>query len=370
MKFTVEQQDLAWGLQAVSRAVSSRTTLPVLSGILLEAAENHLVLTGTDLELAVRVSIPAACERSGSVVLPAKYLTEFTRRIPSGAISVSVDSGEQRAILRWQKSEYTIHGYAADQFPAMADEQAANGLLVRFPQDLLRNVVQQTAFAVSTDETRPTLTGVHLQAGGNGLRATATDGFRVAMSRDSNIVAEHTLDVIVPGRALSELLRVGGNDVGSVEVRLAGNLIHFQFDNLQMASRLVDGEFPKISELLPTDYPTKVITDRDELLAAAERASLLSDSRLSARLIVLNLSADKIEISSQDPEVGQGYEEVHAQLSGEPLRIGLNARYLADGLKVMPAGQIVLEFIDPVKAVRITPADDDSYEYIVFPVRI
>lgn len=369
VRFVVDREALAWALQTTGRAVSSRTTLPVLTGILVETRGDQLILTGTDLDLAIRTRVPAADTQEGSVVLPARYLSEYARRIPFGQITVEVDTGQSQATLRWERSEYIIHGFAADQFPAVAAGDGDAHKLT-LPRALLRRVVQQTAFAVSADETRPTLTGVHVAAG-EGLQAIATDGFRVAIHRDGFGGAAERLDAIVPGKALNELSRLlGAEDDGEVALSFGGSHIHFDLGDVQLSSRLIEGQYPNVLDLLPQDYPTRLRVDRDALLEAAERASLLSDSRLASRLIVLELNPDRLVITSQDPEVGQAYEELPAELEGEGLRIGLNARYLTDGLRALGAGDVHLEFIDPVKAVRISSVEDESYQYIVFPVRI
>jgi len=369
VRFVVDREALAWGLQTTGRAVSSRTTLPVLTGILVETRGQDLILTGTDLEIAIRARVPAEAAAEGAIVLPARYLSEYARRIPFGQITVEVDTGRHQATLRWERSEYVIHGFAADQFPAVGlNGDAGSGLTV--PRPLLRRIVQQTAFAVSADETRPTLTGVHLTAG-DGLRAIATDGFRVAIHRETFDAAAGQIDAIVPGRVLSEVSRLlGPEDDGAVQLHFGGTQIHFDLGDVQVSSRLIEGQYPNVLDLLPRDYPIRLRVDRDALLEAAERASLLSDSRLASRLIVLELDAQRLVITSQDPEVGQAYEELPAELEGESLRIGINARYLTDGLRALGAGDVQLEFIDPVKAIRITAVDDPAYEYIVFPVRI
>lgn len=369
VRFVVDREALAWGLQTSGRAVSSRTTLPVLTGILLEARGNELIITGTDLEIAIRTRLPASDVQEGAVVLPARYLSEYARRIPFGQITVEVDTGLNQARLRWERSEYVIHGFPAADFPAVAAGDGS-GPSLSLPRPLLRRMIQQTAFAVSADETRPTLTGVHLAAA-DGLRAIATDGFRVAIHRAGYDGAAGGLDAIVPGRALNELARLlGSDDDGAVDVRFGGSQIHFDLGDAQLSSRLIEGQYPNVLDLLPQEYPTRLRADRDALLEAAERASLMSDSRLASRLIVLELEPERLVITSQDPEVGQAYEEIPAELDGQGLRIGLNARYLTDGLRALEAGEIDLEFIDPVKAVRISSPADDSYRYIVFPVRI
>ncbi|HEY8449234.1 MAG TPA: DNA polymerase III subunit beta [Bacillota bacterium] len=369
MRIRVEPTPFASALQAVNRAVSSRTTLPVLTGILLEAGRDGVVLSGTDLEIAIRARVAADIVEPGAIVLPARYLSDFTRRIPYGTIELSVEPGTQIATFRWQRSEYRIHGIDPQQFP---EPPQPGDETTSFPRSLLREIVQQTAFCVSQDETRPALTGVHLRCDHNGLIAIATDGFRVAIRRAPfTLAGDRLLDLIVPGRALQEVTRLlTGDGQAAAVLSSRENQIFLDLGDVQFASRVIEGPYPNVLDLLPTQYPTQLRLNRQELLQAADRAALLADSRLTARLIVLELEPDRLIITSQDPEVGQAYEEVAAELSGDGLRIGLNARYLADGLEHIASDEVLLEFIDPVKAIRIRGLADDSYEYIVFPVRL
>lgn len=369
MQFTVEQTDLASGLHKVSRAVSGRTPLPVLSGILIEAVDGHLTLSATDLDITIRTQVPAQVKNRGAIVLPARYLSEYVRRIPGGTISFQVDESGQSAILQWQRSQYQINGFLADQFPDLPPIDGQRQL--KFPQPLLRNIIQQTSFAVSTDETRAILTGVYININADRLEAIATDGFRVAIRHAQLPHAGEPVKMILPGRALQELVRLlDASSDEEVSLSVASNHVHADMGHAVVTSRLIDGQYPNVMDLLPSDYPTRVRLERLALLQAAERAALMSDSRQTARLIILHVQPEQLVITSHDPEVGQAHEEVPAELDGEGLQIGINARYLSDGLLHIDGDEVWMEFIDPVKAIRIRACDDDSYQYIAFPVRL
>lgn len=368
MLFTVEQSDLATGLQKVSRAVSTRTPLPVLSGILIEAGSGGLTLSATDLEITIRAKVPANVQREGSIVLPSRYLSEYIRRIPGGQIRFEVEHDGQSASLIWERSRLKINGFEATQFPQLPE--IGDGKQLTFPQGLLRRVIQQTSFAVSSDETRAVLTGVCLTIGENGIEAIATDGFRVAIRRSALSFPGESLKMVLPGRALQELMRLLNEDDEQVYLSVSGHQVHVVTGDALLSSRLIDGQYPNVVDLLPSEYPIRMRINRLELLQAADRAALMSDSRQTARLIVLDVQPDQLVITSQDPEAGQAMEELPAELEGEGLQIGLNARYLSEGLVHVDGDEIWLEFIDPVKAIRMRACDDDSYQYIAFPVRL
>lgn len=368
MHVQVEQGQLQQGLQKVTRAVSMRTTLPVLSGVLLEVVPDGLRLTATDLEVTIQTVIPAQVRDTGRIVLPARYLHEVVRRIPPGLITIGLEPESLRTTISWGRSKYNIHGMPAEQFPPLG---SFNDASLEMAGDLLHTVFRQTGFAVASEETRPALMGVHLNINNSTARAIATDGFRVAV-RETGLSGSGQAEFILPGRSIQEISRLLPQDGGdTVVVRTLENQAEFSIGDTRVISRLIEGPYPNVLELLPTEYRQRAVVDRIALEAALERASLLADGRSSARwLVVLTLADGLLTITADDPEVGQAYEEVSAQLEGEGIRIGFNARYLLEGIRHMEDDQVELSFIDPVKAARIKGVGSDAYQYVVFPVRL
>ncbi|HLS89499.1 MAG TPA: DNA polymerase III subunit beta [Sphingobacteriaceae bacterium] len=368
MHVQVEQGQLQQALQKVTRAVSVRTTLPVLSGVLLEVTADGLRLTAYDLEVAIQTTIPAQVQEPGRTVLPARYLHEVVRRIPPGLITLRLEPESLRTTITWGRSKYDIHGLPPEQFPPLG---SFNEATLEIAGDLLHTIFSQTGFAVATEETRPALMGVHVNINNGTARAIATDGFRVAV-RETELAGSGQADFILPGRSLQEISRLLPQEGGEpVVVRTVDNQAEFAIGDTRVISRLIEGPYPNVLELLPTEYRQTAVVDRLALEAALERASLLADGRSSARwLVVLTLADDLLTITADDPEVGQAYEEISAQLDGEGIRIGFNARYLLEGLRHMEDDQVELSFIDPVKAVRIRGVGADAYQYVVFPVRL
>ncbi|MCL5045792.1 MAG: DNA polymerase III subunit beta [Actinobacteria bacterium] len=368
MQFRASQSDLSLGLQTAAKAVSSKNTLPILSGILLKADRSRLNLTATDLELGIECQVPATVEVPGAIVLPAKYFAEIVRRIPSGDIRVSVDPQNFTATIRWERSQYIIHGFSPDQFPFLPQPQEEPVYSVR--QEVLRDLIRQTAFAVSHDEARPVLTGVCLTLTGKQVEMVATDGVRIAYRRGDlagKAEATDSVRLVIPGRAVNELARLlSGNEDDLASVHLTENQVFFDLGELRLVSRLLDGQYPEVLRLIPQDYPTRVRLSIQEFHDACERAALIV--RDGSNTIKLGITPEQMTITSSMPEVGQVYEELTAAVEGEGLEIGLNPKFLSDCLRVLDSEEFVFEFTGPKTPSRIKLADSDDFLYLVLPV--
>lgn len=364
MKVLVPQELLAEGLSTVSKAVSAKNTIPVLSGIYLEARSGHLLLRATDLELAMERTIKVSVLEEGAVVLPARYLTDLVRRIPFGDLEITVDLRNYTATLRWQKSQYMIHGFPADQFPHVPEPDASTAFSMAQP--FLRDVLRQTAFAAAHDETRPYLTGVHLSLKGDELSAVATDSVRIAHSRTSvRNTAGVSTQAIVPGRSLNELARVlSGEPEAVVQISVTNNQIFFGLGDLRVISRLLEGQYPDVLRLIPQQYSTKVKINKVLFLEAIERAALITKDNA----IKLGVTADLLTITSNTPEVGQVYEEIPVELQGEPLEIGFNARFLMEGLKTLDDQEFYFDFSGNRNPSRISASVAENFLYVVLPL--
>jgi DNA polymerase-3 subunit beta len=368
MELSLEQSDLEAALALVARAAAVRTTLPALTGVHLSAQDGELALSATDLELACRVQIPARVERPGQALLPVRYLSEYVRRVPAGSIRLEVDSATGTATLRWGRAEYTIRGFSLAEVPAV--DFALGDDACRVEAEALRRALWQTGFAVSSDESKPALTGVHLRLAEGRLLAVATDGFRVAMSRCPLEAEGGELEVVVPGRAVSELIRLlaGAQDaVLSVRERQ----LRVGMGGVVFVTRLVDAPYPNVPALLPAQFPLRAVLEREALQQAAERLVPLAEGRQTARwLVVLELGTDRLVLRAQDPEVGQASEEVSATVEGEPLLIGLNVRYLLDALRHLEGETLEVGLIGPNEPIRLRTQEDAAGEHVIYPIRL
>jgi len=364
VKLKVSQDDLSNALGIVSRAVSSKNAIPVLSGIYLAAKKDGLVVRATDLELEMDSNVVAQVAEEGAIVLPARYLTDLIRRIPFGEIEITTDDSNFTAVLRWGKSQYVIHGFQPDQFPYLPEADGETALEIKQP--LLRDVLRQTVFAASHDEARPYLTGVHLLLRGNELLAEATDGARIAFVRtpvDNRSGLE--MNVIIPTRSLNELGRtLSDKDTDVVRISLKANHAFFDLGTVQVVSRLLDGQYPDLMRLVPQSYPSGITLAKGNFTDACERAALIANDSG----IKLSIGPALLTITANAPEVGQVYEEISASLQGPAVDIGFNTRYLVEGLKAMAEQEFLFELSGSRNPARLRPTSGDGYVYIVLPL--
>lgn len=368
MKFTASQADLSYGLQTVAKAVSTKNTLPILSGILVKGDGNRLNLTATDLEIGIECMVSAQVAEEGSIVLPARYLTEIVRKIPAAAVEVEVDPRNYTAVLRWDRSQYTIHGFSPEQFPFLP--RATQDAGYKLPQNVLRNMIRQTAFAVSHDETRPILTGAQMTLRDGHCQLLATDGVRIAYRRTAlpeSSQGGQSSSLVLPGRTLSELSRLlAANDEDTVGISVTPTQAFFDLGDVRLVSRLLEGQYPDVLRLVPQSYSTSLTLSAQQLHDACERASLIA--RDGSGAIKLGIDPERVTITSSTPEVGQVYEEVAASVQGDPLEIGLNPRFVMDGLKALDSDQLLFEFSGNRTPSRMKPQDRDDFLYVVLPI--
>lgn len=362
MRLRITQDALADALGVVSRAVSSKNAIPVLSGIYLAARQGSLTIRATDLEIEMSRTVEAEVEQEGAIVLPSRYLTDLIRRIPFGSIELDVDTSNFTAALRWGKNQYVMHGFQPDQFPYLPEADAENSLEIKQP--ILRDVLRQTVFAAAHDEARPFLTGVHLSLRGNDLTAEATDGARIAFMRTTvDNRKGMDLNVIIPTRSLNELGRVlSDKETDTVRLSLKANHAFFDLGALKVASRLLDGQYPDLMRLIPQSYPSGAALQRGQFSDACERAALIDND------VKLAFAAENLVITANAPEVGQVYEEVPVTLQGPAVTIGFNSRYLIEGLKAMTEPEFQIELSGSRSPARVRPAGSDRYVYIIMPL--
>jgi DNA polymerase-3 subunit beta len=367
MRFQVQHAALSRGLSVVAHIVPARTPMPVLTGILLQAEGSELVLTATDLEVGAQVRVPAEVDEPGAAVLPARYLTELVRRIPGGLLAWETGAGDGTRV-RWQRSDFSIRGFAVEdfpEFPAFPDE--------RWPFDKarLREALRQTLFAASTDLARPVLTGVEVTFRDGEVRALATDGLRVAHHRSDPLRDdwEAGTQLLVPARALAEILRCLGDEGGEGYWATRGNQLLVESGEVRLAARLLEGRYPAVLELLPKAYPTVVHVDREAFRDACERVSVVSDTPDRLYAVTVSVGDGSVLVSAEAPDVGQAREEVPAETRGQPLSVVFNARLLLEGLRHFSGEGLVLEFSGSDSAARLGDGQGRQ-EYVQMPIKV
>ncbi|MCY9019077.1 DNA polymerase III subunit beta [Priestia megaterium] len=376
MKFIIQKDYLVQSVQDVMKAVSSRTTIPILTGIKIVAAEEGVTLTGSDSDISIESFIPneeegkeiVDIQKPGSVVLPARFFSEIVKKLPKDIVELDVQS-HFLTIIRSGKAEFNLNGLDAEEYPHLPQIEENN--MFRLPTDLLKNMIRQTVFAVSTSETRPILTGVNWKVDGKELTCIATDSHRLALRKATIETGnEATYNVVIPGKSLSEFSKILDDSHELVDIVITENQVLFKTKHLLFFSRLLDGNYPDTSRLIPADSKTDVILNVKEFLQSIDRASLLAREGRNNVVKLSTLDEGIVEISSNSPEIGKVIEEVQSQsISGEELKISFSAKYMLDALKALEGTDIKINFTGAMRPFVIRTLEDDSMLQLILPVR-
>ncbi|HLQ61879.1 MAG TPA: DNA polymerase III subunit beta [Candidatus Acidoferrales bacterium] len=369
MKLTCQPSILSQALQVVSRAISSRTTLPILNNILLETTSEGLALTATNLEIGIRKVVAAEVETEGGTTAPARLLTDFVSTLPDKDLELVLDKSTQTLNLRCANFDTHIKCIEAEEFPP--GPRPDEGDRLEIPIEELLSAIEQTQMAASTDEARPVLTGVllHLEAGQQTL--AATDGHRLAV-RKLQAAGANGLEarLIVPARALAELGRVFKGEPGPVEVIVskARNQVFFRAGMSEVTSRLIDGTYPNYSQVIPSKSSTSIKLATNDLTQTVRAVSLFA--RDSANVIRLRTQPGSLILTATTNEVGDSRAELDASVDGAEIQIAFNARYILDALSVLGVEQVELRFDGPLSPGLMRPPGSDQYLYVIMPVRV
>jgi DNA polymerase-3 subunit beta len=371
MKLTCSPDALGQALTVVSRAVSPRTTLPILNNVLLETSPEGLKLTGTNLEIGIVDRVDAEVTSEGAITLPAKLLTEFVAQLRDSEMELDVETATQTLTVRsGAYSDTKIKGIDAAEFPALPARE--EGIKVVLDQAELVKAIEQTVVAASADEGRPVLTGVLTQLDGKTLTLAATDGHRLAVRTTTVKSVEGATgpeSVIIPARALQELSRVLKGE-GTVEMTLSPskNHVFFSLPRIELMSRLIEGTYPNYSQVVPEQSNTTITMTTKELHDRARGVSIFA--RDSANVVRIKTEADAISISANTSEVGSSEATVKAEIDGADIQIAFNSRYLLDVLALLGSEKVTMGFNGPLSPGVIKPAGKDDYTYVIMPVRV
>lgn len=371
MEATIRREDLAQGLHLVQGVIERRNTLPILANVLLEPAEGGLALTATDLEVGLRVRVPAQLKKKGSITLNARKLYEIAREV--SAEDVSLKSAQAGWVeVTAGRSRFKVVSLDPKDFPELPLAAEPNGALsLRIASGTLREMIDKTLFAVSSDETRFNLSGVFFTSGDDKrLRMVATDGHRLAMIDRQIAEVELPRGVIMPRKGLGEVRKLlDQNADAELALSVTPKDIRLATPAVSFFMRLVEGEFPDYRQVIPAETRTVARANRDDLLAALRRTSLLASER--SRGVKLGFEKGKLEVSASNPDQGEASEEIEVSYAGEPLAIGFNARYLIDVLLTYAEGEVVeLGLTDEVGPAIVRSAQDPDYTYVVMPMRL
>ena len=368
MKFTCDQQQLSKALGTVSKAITTRTTIPILKGILIKVTDDgKMILSASDLDMSIEKTIDADVEREGAVVVPARLFSDIIRKLPSGIITMEMDERE-KLIIKTLTTKYDIVTQSADDFPKTAD---AEGILARlsFNKDIFKEMIRKTQFCASIDETKGVISGVLVEIEEDMTNMAALDGFRMAVARES-MKNEAPRKIIINGKIMNEIGKILAESEtdDDVELVICEKRAIVLLERTKVVLRLLSGEFINYREILPKESKTTVKINRNEITEAIERASLLTRD-IKNRTIRIKITENLMNITSASEE-GNVKEDIIMEKNGDDLEIGFNYRYLLDALKVIDDEEIVMEFDSAVKPCLIKPVNGNSYEYLVLPVRI
>ena len=366
MNFTITRQNLHTGLAAVSASIPSKTTLPVLSNILFDASDDGVWMSGTDLDVAVRVRVPADVKEPGTLTAPGKKLQEITRELPDQPVEVAT-RGDQIE-LRCGPSHFKLNGLPADEFPKLAEVDFSDGLSVTGKD--LNGLIHHTAFAVSNEESRPILNGVLWELRDGEMTMVATNGHRLArMTVKGESSGTPSADFIVPPSALQQVQRLF-KDSDTLEVARSGNHLGFRAANTEIYTRLIEGTYPNYEQVIPKDNDKVATIEKKSLESAVKRMAVVASDQ--THRIRLKFEPGRVHLNVLTPDLGEGHDELEVGYDGEELEIGFNANYLLEVLRYMPSDEVNLAFKAPERAATIVPANENESDYLclVMPLRL
>ena len=370
MEFTVSRADLVRELNLSQGVVEKKTTIPILSNVLVEADGDRIHLTATDLELGIRCSCAARVKKSGAGTIPARRLLDYVRLLPDSDVQVKVGDNHW-ANLVCGRSKTRIAGMSRDSFPELPQMPE---VLAEIPIGILADMISKTVFSISTEESRFTLNGALLILRKGGLVMVATDGHRLAMVESSGDVPGITgaYRALLPRKAMAELQKLAGDSEPDALVKFSGdeNHLFFQLGDRLLLSRKLTGNFPDFERVLPKEHTNSVTLGREEFRAAIERVAQFSDER--SRAIRVRVAEGDVKIHSSVSETGESEESIPAEYTGPSVEIGFNAQYLLEFLRAVPEEQISFLFKDPHSAGELRPGGEKSekYRYVIMPMRI
>ncbi|EMC0298530.1 DNA polymerase III subunit beta [Staphylococcus pseudintermedius] len=374
MEFSIQRDYFITQLNDTLKAISPRATLPILTGIKIDATKEGIVLTGSDSEISIEITIPNQVDgqeiinvvEPGSVVLPGRFFVDIIKKLPGKEVKLSTNEQFQTLITS-AHSEFNLSGLDPDQYPLLPQVSSDDAL--QLPVKVLKNIIAQTNFAVSTSETRPVLTGVNWLIQQNELLCTATDSHRLAVRKLKLEEEIEDKNVIIPGKALAELNKIMTDSEDHIDIFFASNQVLFRVGNVNFISRLLEGHYPDTSRLFPENYEIKLGLNNSDFYHAIDRASLLAREG-GNNVIKLSTGDTQIELSSTSPEIGTVKEEVTANdVEGGNLKISFNSKYMMDALKAIDNEEVEVEFFGTMKPFILKPKDDDTVTQLILPIR-
>ena len=374
MKLSVSQQQLAQGLGIVSRAVSPRSTLPVLANVLLATDEGRLRLSATNLELGISSWIGAQIQEDGSITVPARLLSDLISTLPNDIVTMAVNMSTCTLQVKCGSSSTEIKGIDAQEFPPMPATDISEGLRIKVSD--FKEMIQQVTFAASSDEARPVLQGVQTNVNSSDITMVATDGFRVSVRKvalEEGTRKPSTL--IIPARALNELARIAtdGDSMMGIIVPPGRGQVVFRLEAAELVSQLIDGNFPDYKVIVPRAFKAHTILSTSALLKACRQAEIIA--RNGNNVVRLNLQPGgerpgQVEVTAQSEETGSNETMIDANIEGPAMVVAFNVRFLREVLEVIKTPNLVLETNDHKSPAKVQPVGDESFQHVIMPMHL
>lgn len=366
MIVSILQENLLRGLVKTGRVVPVKPQLPIVASVLLETDEGRLKVTATNLETTETVWVGAKVEKEGGICVSSRLLLELVSTLPQSTVRLSVKDGS--LVVETAGFHASIPGVAATEFPRA--EAGASDPGAKLAKEEFVSAISQVVFAAATDEGRPLLTGIRMLEKDGETQVVATDGFRLSVKR-VNLKTKDPLDLLVPARALSEVVKVSVEEKEEKHIQIArsqaGQLV-FTIGDTQIHTRLIDGQYPDFEKIIPTKHNTRVLVDKAALLAAVKSAAIFA--RDNANIIKLHIENQSVAVSANAPQVGENRVEIEAKVDGEGGDMAINSRFLVECLANFPGDEILFEMTGSLNPGVFKPARDDSYLHIIMPVRV
>ena len=363
MKLKISKEQILKGLQITQGVIGSRSTLPILSNVLVETDGDKIWLTATDLEVSVRCSIPAEIEQAGSTTLPAKKLFSIIRELAGADLSIEVDDKSFSSLISGS-SFFKLLGLPREEFPPLP--KVDSGFAYTLDQAVLKEMLTKTAYAASADESRPFLNGVLLSFKNDKMTAVATDGRRLALiETDLEFPKDAEGDLIIPSKTVNELLHDLG-DEGQVKIRAAKSQLSFEFGELLLLSKLIEGSYPNFRQVIPSQAEHRITIERETLLAAVKRVALMTNDRSNS--VKLTFGKNKLVVSAQTPDLGEAEETIPIKFAAAEINVAFNPEFILDPLRHLTSDEVYLELNDELSPGVIKC--DRPFLYVLMPMRI
>jgi DNA polymerase-3 subunit beta len=372
MRFKINKDKLLYNLVIAQKALSNKTPNPALTGIKLEVFKDRLQLTTSNGDISIHKTIEESSlevEAEGSVLIPGRYFVEIIRKLDGQTVLLSALE-DNLLKIEADHSDITLNLLDLEDYPHLMFKESAE--VIKINVRVFKSLIRQTAFAASSVENRPILTGVNFKLLGQTLTAVATDSYRLAKKSIQLEQTYEPLDVIIPSKSLEELVRILEDNQQDLELHFSPSNILFKYDNTKFLSRLLEGNYPETSKLIPLEFPTEVVFNKEQLLIAIERASLLTIRDGQNAIVKCEIREDDvIEISSSSPEIGRVLEEVYPVegVTGNPLKIAFSSKFLTDAIKTLNSSEIKIGFTGEIRPFVITGEYDPDTLQLILPVK-